>query len=104
MFHIERPHPLLYIVNLSAIWDIMFHLWLAVTTGLKPNVYAICNELGLLLRPAKISRVFMAALWENFGPALDQNRRAEKERLIRPHASSVIIDVGAGASIRTPRH
>ena len=104
MFHIERPHPLLYIVNLSAIWDIISHLWLGVTTGLKPTVLAICNEPGLLLRPATISRVFMAALWEKFGPALDQNRRAEKERLIRPHASSVIIDVGAGASIRTPRH
>ena len=104
MFHIERPHPLLYIVNLSAIWDIISHLWLGVTTGLKPTALAICNEPGLLLRPATISRVFMAALWDNFGPATNQNIRAETRRLIRAHASGVVIDVGAGASIRTPRH
>ena len=68
---IEQPHLLLYIVKLSAIRDIMSHLWLAVTTGLKPTVLAICNEPGLLLRPATISRVFMAALWDDFGPAID---------------------------------
>ncbi|KAI5821514.1 hypothetical protein K523DRAFT_422498 [Schizophyllum commune Tattone D] len=83
-------------MKLSAIWGILAHLWLAVTIGFKPTLFAVFRDPRLLLRPTAVSRIFMAALWEKFGPAIDQNIRAEKERLIRPHASGVVIDVGAG--------
>ncbi|KAL1676542.1 S-adenosyl-L-methionine-dependent methyltransferase [Schizophyllum commune] len=83
-------------MKLSAIWGILAHLWLAVTIGFKPTLLAVFRDPRLLLRPTAVSRIFMAALWETFGPAIDQNIRAEKERLIRPHASGVVIDVGAG--------
>ncbi|KAL1658778.1 S-adenosyl-L-methionine-dependent methyltransferase [Schizophyllum commune] len=83
-------------MKLSAIWGILAHLWLAVTIGFKPTLLAVFRDPRLLLRPTAVSRIFMAALWEKFGHAIDQNIRAEKERLIRPHASGVVIDVGAG--------
>ncbi|KAL1730951.1 S-adenosyl-L-methionine-dependent methyltransferase [Schizophyllum commune] len=41
----------------------------------------------------------MAKIWEQYGPGTDQNSRAEKEKLIRPHANGVVVDAGAGHGV-----
>ncbi|KAL1745254.1 S-adenosyl-L-methionine-dependent methyltransferase [Schizophyllum fasciatum] len=41
----------------------------------------------------------MAQIWEQYGPGTDENSRAEKEKLIRPYATGVVVDAGAGHGV-----
>ena len=83
-------------MQFSAIWGMLADLWLAIMISFKPTTLAVFKDPTLLIRPSALSRLFMANIWEQYGPGTDQNARGEKEKLIRPYASGVVVDAGAG--------
>lgn len=44
----------------------------------------------------QVSRLFMAHVWEAFGPGIDQNGRTVKQTLLTPYANGTILELGAG--------
>lgn len=76
--------------------------------GLLPDIFAVIQlsafatiraifaDPSLLLRPLEVRRLIMAEAWKTFGPGLDENTKDIKKRLITPHATGVVLDIGAG--------
>ena len=83
-------------------------LWLRLIYGMWPDLYAcfriaalptlkvIWKTPSLLFRPKEVSRVFMNFVWGPFGDGIDENSRAEKERVVTPWATGVVLEIGAG--------
>ncbi|KZT56544.1 hypothetical protein CALCODRAFT_470990 [Calocera cornea HHB12733] len=64
--------------------------------GLPPTLRALWANPRLLLRPQKLRNIFMAGFWAVFGPGLDAHSAPAKRVLVTPHASGVVLEIGAG--------
>ena len=83
-------------MKVSSAFGLLTDLWLAFREALLPTIYAIFKSPMILVRPHELSRIFMAHVWKLFGPGIDENSREIKEALIRPNATGVVLDIGAG--------
>ncbi|KAJ6632568.1 S-adenosyl-L-methionine-dependent methyltransferase [Mycena sp. CBHHK59/15] len=83
-------------MKLSAAFDIVGQIRFAVTIAFFPTVRAIFNSPSLLINPTALSRVIMAHVWVPFGKGSDAGASGDKKRLITPHSSGVVLDLGAG--------
>ncbi|KLO10194.1 hypothetical protein SCHPADRAFT_943022 [Schizopora paradoxa] len=68
----------------------------AIKVAFMPTLKAILREPTLLFRPLEVRRAFMAHVWTAFGGNADAWMREDKEKLVRPNASGVVFDLGAG--------
>ncbi|KAF8151354.1 S-adenosyl-L-methionine-dependent methyltransferase [Crassisporium funariophilum] len=83
-------------MKLSNALSILLDIRIALSTALLPALKAVLRDPTLLLRPAQVSRIFMAHVWTAFADGVDANQRVSKEGLITPNARGVVLDVGAG--------
>ncbi|KAJ6617925.1 S-adenosyl-L-methionine-dependent methyltransferase [Mycena sp. CBHHK59/15] len=83
-------------MKLSAAFDIVYEIRSAIMTAFFPTVRTIVNSPSLLINPTAMSRVIMAQLWIVYGKGCDEAARGDRQRLITPHASGVVLDLGAG--------
>ncbi|KAJ7471918.1 S-adenosyl-L-methionine-dependent methyltransferase [Mycena latifolia] len=77
----------------SAVFDIVGQMRMALMLGLPPVPRAIFAAPSLLFNPTALSRI---SVWAAFGQGGDFHARPDKEALITPHASGVVLDLGAG--------
>jgi SAM-dependent methyltransferase len=77
-------------------FDVIPHYIEVIQLGLVPTLRGILAEPSLLLDPARISHLFFSHAWLVLGPHIDSNNRSTKYDLLFPHASGVVLDVGAG--------
>ncbi|KAJ7066754.1 hypothetical protein C8F01DRAFT_1124433 [Mycena amicta] len=82
-------------MKLSASWGLIPDLCLAIYVATLPTLGAIFRQPSLLLSPASISRIFMAAVWTAFAGPTDEGARPTKIGLIK-HARGTLLDIGAG--------
>lgn len=72
-------------------------IYLAIRTAIVPTLRAVIARPSLVLTPRRVSRVFMDALWSEWGPGSDAAARGTKARLLGGgKARGVVMDVGAG--------
>ncbi|KAJ7641477.1 S-adenosyl-L-methionine-dependent methyltransferase [Roridomyces roridus] len=81
-------------VRLAA--DILGQIRFAVLFSLPDVLRAIYASPSLIFNPTALSRISMAKVWIPFGNGGDINSRPDKEKLITPHATGVVLDIGAG--------
>jgi hypothetical protein len=78
-------------------YDIFSGIWFAIMIAFIPTVKAILAKPSMLFTPRIISRVFMDALWSQWGIGVDATARTTKEKLLRDDKlGGVVLDVGAG--------
>ncbi|KAJ6518632.1 S-adenosyl-L-methionine-dependent methyltransferase [Mycena sanguinolenta] len=82
-------------MKISASLGLLSDLRAAIRVATLPTLKAVYFEPSLVLRPASVSRIFMAAVWNTFAAPTDQGARATKDRLIS-HATGAVLDIGAG--------
>ncbi|KAJ6581360.1 hypothetical protein B0H19DRAFT_1114850 [Mycena capillaripes] len=82
-------------MKLSAAFSLVSDLRAAFHVATLPTLKAICREPSLVLRPASLSRTFMAAVWTAFAAPTDEGARPAKLTLI-PYATGAVLDIGAG--------
>ncbi|KAJ7117910.1 hypothetical protein C8R43DRAFT_1036872 [Mycena crocata] len=68
----------------------------ALMVGIPPVFRAIYHSPSLLFNFAALSRISMAAIWIPFGQGGDSQSSGDKKNLITPHATGVVLDIGAG--------
>ncbi|QRW23386.1 methyltransferase domain protein [Rhizoctonia solani] len=76
--------------------EIIPHYIQVVQLGLVPTLRDILSQPSLLLNPPRVSQLFFSHVWLILGPNIDSNNRSTKHELLYPHASGVVIDIGAG--------
>ncbi|KAJ3570736.1 hypothetical protein NP233_g4198 [Leucocoprinus birnbaumii] len=89
-------------MKLSAAFSLFTDLRFAVQTALWPTIVSIWYNPYLLFNPQELSRTFMNHVWLVFGNGVDENGRPVKTQLITPHATGVVLDLGAGAEPSDP--
>ncbi|KAG8680512.1 hypothetical protein FRC09_018178 [Ceratobasidium sp. 395] len=72
------------------------HLIEALGFSLLPTLQTLLTRPSLLFRPSQLAKISFAHLWEVLGPGIDSNSQVWKHSLLYPHASGVVLDVGAG--------
>ena len=72
----------------------------AVRVALPGTLRAVLFNPLLLLRPFKLRRLFMSFVWDVYGDGLDSGTRELKSELITPHATGIVLDIGAGELIK----
>jgi len=82
-------------MKLSAAFGLISDLRAAIRVATLPTLKAVFREPSLVLRPASLSRIFMAAVWAAFAAPTDEGARPAKLKLI-PHATGAVLDIGAG--------
>ncbi|KAJ7245149.1 hypothetical protein B0H12DRAFT_790593 [Mycena haematopus] len=82
-------------MKVSAAFGLVSDLRAAIRVAALPTLKALFCKPSLVLRPASLSRIFMAAVWAAFAAPTDQGARATKLTLI-PHATGAVLDIGAG--------
>ncbi|KAJ7760427.1 hypothetical protein B0H16DRAFT_572338 [Mycena metata] len=82
-------------MKLSASLGLISDLRAAVRVAALPTLQAIFYSPSLVLRPALLSRTFMAAVWAAFSGPTDEGARPAKLTLI-PQATGAVLDIGAG--------
>ena len=85
-------------MKLSSATGLLGDLWSAVQIALLPTLRAVFHSPRLLLSPHALSDIFMAHVWSLFGNGIDENHRTLKAELITPHATGIVLDIGAGES------
>lgn len=88
-------------MKLSAAFALFGDLGIAIQIAFWPTLVTIWHSPLLLLQPHKLSQAFMAHVWLVFGKGVDENGRPIKEELIRPYATGLVLDLGAGKVIST---
>jgi len=83
-------------MKLSAAFSLFTDLSAAFQVAFWPTLISIWHSPLLLFHPHKLSQTFMAHVWLIFGNGADEGGRPIKERLITPHATGVVLDIGAG--------
>ncbi|KAF5350138.1 hypothetical protein D9756_009095 [Leucocoprinus leucothites] len=83
-------------MKLSAAFALFLDLRFVIQTALWPTIQSIWQNPFLLLHPQALSRTFMGHLWVVFGMGVDENGRPVKKQVITPHATGVVLDLGAG--------
>ncbi|KAJ7767426.1 hypothetical protein DFH07DRAFT_328086 [Mycena maculata] len=83
-------------MKLSASFALMSDLRAAIGVATLPTLKAIWLTPSLIIHPAALSRIFMAAVWAAFAAPTDEGARATKRKLISPHAKGTVLDIGAG--------
>ncbi len=86
-------------MKLSEAFGLFTDLRIAIQIAFWPTLVNIWHSPLLLLQPHKLSQVFMAHVWLVFGKGVDENGKSVKEALITPHATGVILDLGAGSAM-----
>jgi hypothetical protein len=86
-------------MKLSNAFSLLQDLWIGATIALPPTLKSVLRNPLLLLRPAKLSRLYMDNLWVIFGDGTDSSAKATKEILITPYAHGAVLDIGAGGII-----
>ncbi|KAF8595532.1 S-adenosyl-L-methionine-dependent methyltransferase [Ceratobasidium sp. AG-I] len=77
-------------------FDIIPRYLEVVQLGLFPTLRTVLKQPSLLVHPSSLSRLFFSYVWGTLGPGIDANAHAWKQPLLYPHASGVVLDVGAG--------
>ncbi|KAH7345671.1 hypothetical protein B0J17DRAFT_640745 [Rhizoctonia solani] len=77
-------------------FEIIPHYLEAVQVGLVPTLRGIVARPSLLLSPSRLSHLFFSHVWLAIGPPLDSRSYPIKHDLLYPHASGVVLDIGAG--------
>ncbi|KAG9021305.1 hypothetical protein FRB95_002410 [Tulasnella sp. JGI-2019a] len=77
---------------LAPLWEINW----AATYGLLHTILYIIQHPFILIHPFTIPRIFSAYVWALFGPSSDEAGYETKTKLLTPHASGVVVDLGAG--------
>ncbi|KAJ7262666.1 hypothetical protein B0H12DRAFT_1104019 [Mycena haematopus] len=80
----------------SAILDLVGQIKATLTLGLPPVLRAIYAKPSLIFNWTAISQISFATVWMAFGEGGDLNAREDKTDLITPHATGVVLDIGAG--------
>ncbi|KAJ7119598.1 S-adenosyl-L-methionine-dependent methyltransferase [Mycena epipterygia] len=80
----------------AAVFDLVQQMWVAFTIGFPPVLRAIFASPSLLFNPTALSRISMANIWIPFGEGGDVWSRPDKTKLITPHATGVVLDLGSG--------
>ncbi|KAF9442468.1 hypothetical protein P691DRAFT_789408 [Macrolepiota fuliginosa MF-IS2] len=83
-------------MKLSPTLNLFNQLFMAFQIAFWPTLISIWRSPLLLFQPQKLSQTYMAHVWLNFGNGADEGGRPTKERLITPHATGVVLDLGAG--------
>lgn len=74
-------------------------LFLALRSATPPTLRYILQHPTLLLHPAgwrTLQDVFMGFVWDTYADGVDEGGRDVKEALVRPRASGVVFEIGAG--------
>ncbi|CAE6498632.1 unnamed protein product [Rhizoctonia solani] len=77
-------------------FDIVPRYLEVVQLGLVPTLRGIIAQPTLLFNPSRLSHLFFSYVWLIIGPPLDSNSYSIKHDLLYPHASGVVLDIGAG--------
>ncbi|KAJ7224391.1 hypothetical protein GGX14DRAFT_351499 [Mycena pura] len=82
-------------MRLSASFGLISDLCAAIRVASLPTLKAVFRKPSLVLSPAAVSSIFMAAVWSAFAAPTDEGARPVKRSLIR-HAYGAVLDIGAG--------
>jgi len=88
-------------MRLTAALGLLTDLRLATGAALWPTILAVWHAPWLLFQPHALSRLFMSHVWNLFGNGVDEAGRDAKQALITPYAYGVVLDLGAGGSLRS---
>ncbi|KAJ7086451.1 hypothetical protein B0H15DRAFT_886887 [Mycena belliarum] len=80
----------------AAVFDIVDQMRLTFSLGVPPVLRAIFAAPSLLLNPTALSRISFERVWGAFGEGIDSYSSPDKAALITPHASGIVLDIGAG--------
>ncbi|KAJ7475100.1 hypothetical protein B0H11DRAFT_2282038 [Mycena galericulata] len=83
-------------MKLSAAFEIVGEMREALKIGLPPVLRAIYASPSLLFNLTALSRISMANIWILFGQGGNEHMRGDKTNLITPHATGIVLDLGAG--------
>ncbi|CAE7121874.1 unnamed protein product [Rhizoctonia solani] len=83
-------------MNLPFPLDVIPYYLKVVQLGLAPTFGDLIAQPSLLLDPTRLSQVFFSHVWTVLGPNIDSNSRSVKHDLLHPHASGVVLEIGAG--------
>ncbi|KAG9077209.1 hypothetical protein FS749_010928, partial [Ceratobasidium sp. UAMH 11750] len=61
-----------------------------------PTLQTLLARPSLLFQPSELSKISFAHIWEVLGPGIDSGSQGWKHTLLYPHASGVVLDIGAG--------
>ncbi|KAJ7734772.1 S-adenosyl-L-methionine-dependent methyltransferase [Mycena maculata] len=82
-------------MKFSAIFEIVDTMRVALMLGIPSVFRAAWASPSLLFNPAALSRISMASIWISFSQG-DAHAQGDKEKLITPYATGVVLDLGAG--------
>jgi hypothetical protein len=77
-------------------FSIILDLTAVVRHALPPTLRQIWANPTIVFQPLALSRFFMFHVWGMLADGVDRKRRQTKEELITPHASGIVLDLGAG--------
>ncbi|KAJ7736716.1 S-adenosyl-L-methionine-dependent methyltransferase [Mycena maculata] len=80
----------------NAVLDIIGQIRMTLALGLPHVLRAIFASPSLIFNPAALSRISFANVWIPFSQGLDEHTREDKAKLITPHATGAVLDLGAG--------
>ncbi|KAJ7475098.1 S-adenosyl-L-methionine-dependent methyltransferase [Mycena galericulata] len=83
-------------MKLSAAFGIVEQIREALKIGVPPVLRAIYASPSLIFNLTAMSRISMANVWILFGQGGDEHSKGDKTNLITPHATGIVLDVGAG--------
>ncbi|KAF7362363.1 Methyltransferase-like protein 7B [Mycena venus] len=83
-------------MKFRAILDMIITMQVALFISIPAAFRAILASPSLLFKPEALARICMANIWIPFGAGGDERSRADKKKLITPHARGVVLDLGAG--------
>ncbi|KAG8743206.1 hypothetical protein FRC10_000277 [Ceratobasidium sp. 414] len=76
--------------------DTIIFLLEGVQLALLPTLRMLLAHPRLLFQPSTLSKISFAHIWEVLGPGIDSGSQEWKHTLLYPHASGVVLDIGAG--------
>ncbi|KAF8147758.1 hypothetical protein K438DRAFT_1688921 [Mycena galopus ATCC 62051] len=80
----------------AAVTELIEQFGMTLRLGLPHVFSAIYAKPSLIFNWTAISRISFANVWLAFGQGGDAGSRDDKTRLITPHATGVVLDLGAG--------
>ncbi|KAK7028310.1 S-adenosyl-L-methionine-dependent methyltransferase [Favolaschia claudopus] len=83
-------------MKLAAALDVLGQIRMILILGLPHVFRAIYAQPSLIFNWTALSRISFANVWMAFGQGSDENTREDKSKLITPHATGVVLDLGAG--------
>ncbi|KAF9005056.1 hypothetical protein BDQ17DRAFT_373361 [Cyathus striatus] len=83
-------------MKLAYVYGLLIGVKDFIYAGAWPTIKTILWNLTLLFRLTVLSKEFMFHVWNVWEDTIDENCRADKERLLTPHAHDIVLDIGAG--------